>query len=295
MKILNIGSMNLDYVYDVDHIVSSGETESSCNLNIFLGGKGMNQSVALAKAGADVYHAGLIGEDGKVFIDACRQYNVNCEHIKTTDGKTGHAIIQRDKNGQNCILLFGGANQKLTEEYIDSVLTGFEKGDMLLIQNEVNLLPYIVDKAYEKGMVIALNPSPFDTKLKSVDMHKINLFILNEIEGEQLTGHSEPEKIIEKIRSVYPDAQTVLTLGANGAFYADADKKYYQPAFAVTAADTTAAGDTFTGYFIAAISENADIPRALRLAAKAASIAVTKAGAVPSIPMRSEVDSLLNI
>ena len=107
MKVLCIGSMNLDFVYSVDHIVQPGETEASFSLDVFLGGKGMNQSVALAKAGAETYHAGLIGEDGKVFLDACVEHGVNGKHIKVVEGKTGHAIIQRDKNAQNCILLFG--------------------------------------------------------------------------------------------------------------------------------------------------------------------------------------------
>ena len=159
MKVLCIGSMNLDFVYSVDHIVQPGETEASFSLDVFLGGKGMNQSVALAKAGADIYHAGLIGEDGKVFLDACVEHNVNGKHIQIVNEKTGHAIIQRDKNAQNCILLFGGANQMLTEEYVDGVLNDFEAGDILLLQNEVNMLPYIVDKAFEKGMQIAINPS----------------------------------------------------------------------------------------------------------------------------------------
>ena len=100
--------------------------------------------------------------------------------LQIVNEKTGHAIIQRDKNAQNCILLFGGANQMLTEEYVDGVLNDFEAGDILLLQNEVNMLPYIVDKAFEKGMQIAINPSPFDEKLSKVDMSKIGIFLLNE-------------------------------------------------------------------------------------------------------------------
>ena len=293
MKVLCIGSMNLDFVYSVDHIVAPGETEASTSLDVFLGGKGMNQSVALAKAGADVYHAGLIGEDGKVFLDACTEHNVNGKHIRIVEGKTGHAIIQRDKNAQNCILLFGGANQLLTEEYVDSVLKDFEAGDILLLQNEVNMLPYIVDKAYEKGMQIALNPSPFDDKLKAVDMGKIGIFLLNEVEGEQVTGLKDPEEIIAKLLAMYPEARIVLTLGKDGAVYADKGQKHFQPIFKVKAVDTTAAGDTFSGYFLAATADGLDVPSALKMAAKASSIAVTRPGAVPSIPLRAEVEAAL--
>ncbi|MBR2850985.1 MAG: ribokinase, partial [Anaerotignum sp.] len=155
MKVLNIGSLNLDYVYQVDHIVQPGETEASFDMNIFLGGKGINQSMALAKAGVKVYHGGMIGEDGQPFLDACKEYGVNADYIKMIEGKTGHAIIQLDKDAQNSILLYGGANQKLTEDFVDEVLSHFEKGDILLLQNEVNLLPYIVEQAYAKGMQVA--------------------------------------------------------------------------------------------------------------------------------------------
>lgn len=204
MKILNIGSMNLDLVYSVDHIVSPGETEASFSLDSFLGGKGLNQSIALAKAGAAVSQGGMVGEDGQIFLDACRQYGVDGSLIRTVPGKSGHAVIQRDKAGQNCILLCGGANQCLTEEYVDSVLAHFSAGDLLLLQNEVNLMPYIVDSAWEKGLQIALNPSPFNEKLDAVDMTKICIFLLNEVEGEQITGCGEPEDILAELRAASP-------------------------------------------------------------------------------------------
>lgn len=289
MKVLNIGSMNLDHVYTVDHIVEPGETQSSTQLQLFLGGKGMNQSVALAKAGVEVYQGGMIGADGGVFLDACREYGIHADYIRTVDARTGHAIIQIDKNAQNCILLYGGANQALTEAYVDEVISQFDKGDILLLQNEVNLLPYIVDRGYAQGMKIVLNPSPFDDKLKAVDMTKISLFLLNEIEGYQLTGCREPDAIIDSIRERFPHAAVVLTLGSDGAVYADQSCKHFQPIFPIKAVDTTAAGDTFTGYFIAGLAQGMEIPDILRMSAKASSIAVSRAGAVPSIPYRDEV------
>ena len=289
MKVLNIGSMNLDHVYNVDHIVQPGETQATTGMNIFLGGKGMNQSIALAKAGADVYHGGLIGKDGQAFIEACKEYGVNYDYIKKIEGKTGHAIIQIDKNAQNCILLYGGTNESLNEEFVDSVIKDFDEGDILLLQNEVNMIPYIVDKAYERGMKIALNPSPFNEKLATVDMGKISYFIMNEVEGGQITGLTEPDDIIAKIVEMYPDAKIVLTLGGDGAIYADKDVRFHQPIFKVEAVDTTAAGDTFTGYFLTGIIEGMDIQDILKMSAKASSIAVTRQGAVPSIPYRNEV------
>ena len=289
MKVLNIGSMNLDLVYSVDHIVQPGETEASFALDTFLGGKGLNQSMALAKAGVEVYQGGMIGEDGQPFLDACAEYGVRADYIRTVPGKSGHAVIQRDKNAQNCILLYGGANQLLTEEYVDSVLAGFGEGDILLLQNEVNQMPYIVEKAYEKGMQIALNPSPFNEKLEAVDMAKISFFLMNEVEGNQITGLTDPDEIIAEMLKRFPKAKIVLTLGKDGAVYADAGQKHFQPIFKVQAVDTTAAGDTFTGYFLAGLLDGMPVPDILKMSAKASSIAVTRAGAVPSIPYRNEV------
>ena len=293
MKVLNIGSMNLDLVYRVDHIVQPGETEASVSMNTFLGGKGMNQSVALAKAGVEVYQGGMIGEDGQPFLDACAEYGVRADFIRKVEGKSGHAVIQIDSSAQNCILLYGGANQMLTEAYVDEVLSHFGSGDILLLQNEVNLLPYIVEKAYEKGMQIALNPSPFNEKLSAVDMTKISIFLLNEVEGNQVTGLTVPEEIIVKMQEMFPHARIVLTLGKDGAVYADGEERFFQPIFPVKAVDTTAAGDTFTGYFLAGLAEGMAIPEILKMSAKASSIAVSRAGAVPSIPFRDEVMAAL--
>lgn len=289
MRVLNIGSLNIDYVYSVDHIILPGETEDTGSRNVFLGGKGINQSCALAKAGVEVWHGGLIGEEGKLFLDACDEYGVNRSFIRTVDGPNGHTVIQIDKNAQNSILLFGGANQRFTREFIDEILDSFTGGDILLLQNEVNLLGYMVDRAYEKGMTIVLNPSPFNDKLKSVDMGKVGIFILNEVEGCQLTGQTHPEKILATMHALYPKARIMLTLGKDGAVYSDGEKKVYQPIFPVQAVDTTAAGDTFTGYFLAGLVEGLPMEQVLEMSAKASSICVTRAGAVPSIPYRAEV------
>ena len=293
MRILNIGSMNLDFVYQMDHIVVPGETESSADMNVFLGGKGINQSVAAAQAGAPVFHAGMIGEDGQPFLDACAKYGVDERFIRKVEGKSGHAIIQVDRNAQNSIILFGGANQKLTAAFVDEVLDNFGAEDILLLQNEVNMLPYIVDKAYEKGLKIALNPSPFNAKLSEVDLKKISIFLLKEVEGSQVTGLKEPDEILKKLLLMYPEAKIVLTLGKDGAVYADKTQKHFQPIFQVQAVDTTAAGDTFTGYFLAGLCENMEIPEILKRSAKASAIAVSRPGAIPSIPCRKEVEEEL--
>ena len=294
MKVLNFGSMNVDYVYQVDHMVMPGETQSSSGMDIFLGGKGFNQSVALAKAGVPVYHAGLIGDDGLEFLKAAEDYGMHTDFIKKIDGKSGHTIIQVDKNGQNCILLYGGSNRAITKEFVDSVLDHFEAGDILLLQNEISELDYIIDKAYEKGMQIFLNPSPYDAHLDACDMGKISCFLLNEIEGGQISGgETEPDKIIESILGKYENAKIVLTLGGDGSIYADRNERYHQEIFKVDAVDTTAAGDTFTGYFIAGILNGTPIKEILRMSAVAAGIAVSRPGASPSIPFMDEVKKML--
>lgn len=289
MRVLNIGSMNLDYVYRVDHIILPGETQDTKSREVFLGGKGINQSVALAKAGVEVYHAGLIGLNGRPFLDVCKEFGVHADFIRQLDAPDGHTIIQIDKHAQNSILLFGGTNQMLTKGYIDEVLEHFTADDLLLLQNEVNLLPYIVEKAYAKGMKIALNPSPFNEKLDAVDMRKIGIFLLNEVEGEQLTGKTHPQEILDALKVLYPYAKIVLTLGKDGAMYTDEKETCFQPIFPVDAVDTTAAGDTFTGYFIAGLAQGLPMQEVLRISAKASSIAVTRPGAVPSIPYKDEV------
>lgn len=290
MKVLNFGSLNIDYVYAVDHIVCEGETQSSTNLNRFCGGKGMNQSIALAKAGVHVFHAGMVGEDGEWLLDICRKNNVDTRYVRTVEEKSGHAIIQLDKEARNCILLYGGANRKITEQYIDEVLEDFGEGDLILLQNEVNLVDQLIEKAYKKKMTIILNPSPMNSDLKKCDLSKVSVLLLNEIEGAQITDETDTEKILDKLKATYPDMKVVLTLGGEGSVYQEGEMRCRQEIFPVDPVDTTAAGDTFTGYFIASILEGMPVKKGMRMAAKAASIAVSRQGAAVSIPYREEID-----
>lgn len=289
MKVLNYGSLNVDNVYSVEHIVRGGETILSSKVETFSGGKGLNQSIALAKAGVSVYHAGLIGEDGDFLLDICHENGVDTTYIRKLPEKGGHTIIQVDDGGQNCIILYGGTNQMQTKEYVDEVLANFGAGDYLVLQNEVNLLDYIIDQAYARGMKIVLNPSPFDSKINACDLSKIHLFMINEIEGEQFTGSSDQDEILDRLAKKYPNAEFVLTLGSDGAVYYDGKEKVFQEIFPVKAVDTTAAGDTFSGFFLASVIAGAPVAEALRTAAKASSIAVSRPGAAPSIPTMDEV------
>jgi len=290
MKVLNFGSLNIDYVYTVDHMVMAGETLASSNMNVFCGGKGLNQSIALARAGVQVFHAGMVGPEGGPLLDACRESGVDTRFIRTIQEKSGHTIIQVDRSGQNCILLYGGANRAITQDFADEVLDNFEAGDTILLQNEISCLDAIIERAYEKQMTIVLNPSPYDGNLDVCDLHKVSLFLLNEIEGQQLTGEQEPEAILSRVREMYPQAQVVLTLGGESSVYQDQQgRQCRQTIYPVKVLDTTAAGDTFTGYFLAAVVSGISAADGLAMAAKAAAIAVSRKGAAASIPRREEV------
>ncbi|WP_343210389.1 ribokinase [Anaerolentibacter hominis] len=290
MKILNLGSVNFDNVYSVDHMVQPGETLSSLQVEVFPGGKGLNQSISLARAGAEVYHACIMGEDGGPLLSVFTENGVDTSLIQTAAVRQGHSVIQVDKNGQNCIILFGGSNTSLTKDYIDQVIGRFEEGDLILLQNEVNLMDYIIDRAYEKGLVIALNPSPYNSAMEACDLSKVTYFLMNEIEGGQITGKTEPAEILDAVLAMYPAARIVLTLGKDGVVYKDKDGYYEQSSFLVKAVDTTAAGDTFTGYFLGAVLKGEDVPTALRRSCKASAIAVTREGAASSIPTFEEVE-----
>ena len=292
MKVLCFGSLNIDYTYKVDHFVQKGETLSSRSLNVFSGGKGLNQSIALAKAGAETYHAGAIGTDGQFLLDMMQQAGVHTEHVAVlTDVRTGNAIIQNDEAGDNCILLYGGSNQAITREQVDRVLASFEEGDFIVLQNEINELAYIVEQAHGKGMKIVLNPSPMNEIINALPLEHVDYFLLNEVEAGQILGTDEVEGdvLAKALTERFPDAAIVLTLGSRGSVYVDRSMTHPQSAFRVKAVDTTAAGDTFTGYFIAGITKGLSIPETMAMAAKASAIAVTRAGAAPSIPTADEV------
>lgn len=290
MKVLNFGSLNLDLVYAMDHIVRGGETFSADRLDKFPGGKGLNQSVALAKAGAEVYHAGNIGADGGLLMDTLKNAGVHTEHVRVLEGSSGHAVIQVDRRGENAILLFTGANGCVTPEQIDNVLDHFSAGDYLVLQNEINLVGEIMEKASAKGMRIVLNPSPMDDRILSLPLELVDFFLLNEIEGGAITGEKEPEKILDCLAARFPKAKVVLTLGSAGSMYMDGKARLSQPIYKVTAVDTTAAGDTFTGFFISTLLRGGTPAQALDTASKASAIAVSRKGAAPSIPTWDEVE-----
>ena len=282
MKILSFGSLNIDYVYSVPHFVKKGETLSAKELNVYTGGKGLNQSIALARAGVETYQAGAIGTDGMFLLEQLKEAGVKTDLVKILDDvRTGNAIIQNDDEGDNCIVLFGGANQAITKEQVDEVFKDFTNEDYLLIQNEINELSYIVEKAKEEGMKIILNPSPMNEKIMKLPLDQIDYFILNEIEAMQILEMDKPEEIDGKyiaslLHERFKDATIVLTLGSEGSVCISDDEYVEQSIYKVKAIDTTAAGDTYTGYFIAGILNGKTIKESMDIASKASAIAKIK-------------------
>ena len=295
MKVLNFGSLNVDYVYQVDHILTPGETQNSTQRDVFAGGKGLNQSVALAKAGLPTYHAGQVGNDadGEMLLRVLSENGVDTSLVRRIDGPCGHTFIQVDRNAQNSILLFGGANRCIGAEYRQEVFSHFSAGDVIVLQNEINDIHAVIDEAYAKGMRVVLNPSPFDHHLDCCDWSKVEIFFINEVEGAQISGCADPDDILDWFGRNHPNALVVLTLGSAGSCCLRGGEIFRQGIIPVKAVDTTAAGDTFTGFFLKAYLEGQDPSAALALAARASSLAVSRPGAAGSIPTLDEVTGSL--
>lgn len=290
MKILNFGSLNIDKVYAVEEIVKGGETIDSVSFSESVGGKGLNQSIAVAKAGGNIMHAGCVGKDGEILLQALKDNNVDTSLIKTVETASGQAIIQVDKHGQNCIILFHGANYEVDKAYIDEAMQDFAQGDILILQNEISNIDYIIEVAKAKQMKIYLNPSPINENLNKYNMQTIDGIFVNEHEGAYLADKEKVEDILDSLASKYPELEIILTFGDKGAYYRHKDINIFQPAYKVDAVDTTAAGDTFTGYFIALRQQGKSIEESLQKASKASSITVSRKGASISIPKIAEVD-----
>lgn len=289
MRIYNLGSLNIDYVYDVDHFVSAGETLSSDKMQIFPGGKGLNQSVALARAGAEVIHGAVIGEDGGFLTEILSSAGVDTSRIETIPRRCGHAVIQVDKSGQNCILLYPGTNRCIDRRYIENFLSDAERDDILVVQNEISGLDIAFETAHRKNMRIAFNQSPFHSDIKKLPLSLVRWLFCNETEGEALFGSRDIREITERFITQIPDGDLILTLGKDGSVFKNREKFIVQPIFETKTVDTTAAGDTFLGYFLASVTKGESVERSMAVASKAASVAVSVKGAASSIPFLRDV------
>jgi ribokinase len=292
MKFLVFGSLNIDLIFSVDHIVCPGETINSSALERSAGGKGANQAAALAKAGMEVYMAGKIGHDGDFLLELLQSYGVRTNHIMHWEGATGQALIQVDKTGQNSIVLYGGGNAALKDSEVPAIISAFSAGDIVLLQNEIPVSAAVMRTARERGMKVCLNPSPFDERITELPLELADILFVNEIEAAGLTGlpaSQDFETVLEKLAGRFPKTEIILTAGREGAFYALGTLRARGNIVDLPVADTTGAGDTFSGFFLAARERGRDVTESLRLACKASSIAVSRKGAMASMPFAGEV------
>lgn len=296
MKIIDFGSINIDNVYSVNSAVKEGEIIFAPDPAVFIGGKGLNQALAASHAGASVLLAGAIGPDGTFIEEYLKTNNVDTSHLMHVSTGTGHTVIQVSKTGQNSIISCLGANNLLSEKYIDSILNLAQSDDVILLQNEISNVRYIIEKAHSKGLFVAWNPSPLSDEISRCNAKYVNLFFLNQIEGAALSGckpECSGETILNRLISLFPDSVIVLTLGSNGCVCYSNGHTLYQPVFNVPIVDTTGAGDTFTGYFLSEMCRGSELTHCLKKASAAAALVVSRNGAAQSIPDASEVDEFM--
>jgi ribokinase len=393
MSVLNFGSLNIDHVYRLDSIVRPGETVSTSSYQVFAGGKGANQSAALARAEAMVTHAGRLGADGRWLAEKLYRAGVLTRHIEIDDQKpSGHAVIQVDSKGQNAIFLFPGTNRQISDSQIAKVLDDCEPGTVVLLQNEINSIGKIIDEAHARGLWVTFNPAPMTPQVLTYPLEKVDLLIVNQTEAQGLAGLPESTADIDTLAALakkFPLAEIIMTLGADGVYYQrgtrpipmpiglgddappisvntrpntppsfspksdqgmdlgvllveravitprqlmaaiitqakaqpllaledivwkmglaphqtvslataaqrglshyDITQPIHIPASKIDVVDTTAAGDTLIGYFLAFKLEGKSIEDALTLASKAAGICCSRHGAMDAIPTRAEV------
>lgn len=293
MAIINFGSINIDHVYQVPHFVKPGETLASTDYQQLLGGKGSNQSVALAQAGAKVRHVGRIAATDIKYREQMMAFGIDCRFVHTHPSPSGHAIIQVVPSGENSIFLFAGANQQLSHQDIDNALAQVDNGDWVLTQNETSKIDQVLIKAKEKGLQVAFNPAPMTASVQQLPLDCVDLLIVNEVEAAQLSQQTQLDAMQAYFREHMPTTEVIITLGKAGVCMLQAHRCIQVPAFTVSAVDTTAAGDTFIGYFLACYSQGGDAHRALQQGCAAAALAVTRAGAAQSIPSAQQVKDFL--
>ncbi len=285
MAIFNLGSVNIDHFYKLGHFPEPGETLSALDHTLGLGGKGMNQSVAAAKAGAEVFHIGAIGKSDGWVRERIESYGVNCKYLREVDEETGHAVIYVDAAGENTIVLAPGANVKQDSEFVVNAIDQAKSSDTLLLQNETNLQPPAATFALVKGMRVIYSAAPFSIEAVKNIIPDLSMLVMNSVEASQLS--SEMGVSLEQI----PVPQIMVTLGSKGAMWRsnETGEVIEVTSPKVTPVDTTAAGDTYIGYVAAGLDLGMPIKAAMEWATQAAALKVTRAGTADAIPSADEV------
>lgn len=284
MTVYNLGSINIDHVYRVPHLPAPGETLSALAYTQGLGGKGANQSVAAARAGARCVHIGAVGPGSDWVLIAMERYGVDLAGVSTLSEATGHAIINVDPGAENAIVIYPGANRAISSAMTEAALSTARPGDSLLLQNETSAQVEAAAMGATKGLRVIYSAAPFDIAAVRAVLPHVSLLVMNEIEAEQLRA----------AQGALPDIDCIITQGARGAEWISAGTEpLFQPAFKVVPVDTTGAGDTFIGTLAAGLDLGLDRATAMRRAAAASAIQVTRPGAAPAIPTAAEVDAFL--
>ena len=289
MNVVNFGSLNIDHVYAVDHFCRAGETIHTKSYTQNAGGKGLNQSIAVSRSGQKVHHAGLLGPEGTRLAELLSGSGVDLRYLKHTDVPQGHAVIQVQPDGQNCIFLYGGSNLAVTPQEIDEVLMQLNAGDYLLLQNEIANLTYLLRAAARRGLRVVLNASPISDELLNADLSGVDWLVVNEIECAAMAGCGDAQAGYETLKQRYPSLGILLTLGSEGSVSWKDGTEVRQCAYPVKAVDTTGAGDTFMGYFVGCLAQGMERQTAMQYASMASAISVTRPGAAASIPLMDEV------
>jgi ribokinase len=283
MTVWNLGSINLDHVYRVPHLPAPGETLAAEALASGLGGKGANQSIAAARAGARVAHIGRIGAGGGPAGAALAEAGVDVTHVTRSAQATGHAIILVDAAGENSIVIHPGANRDQQTAAIDAALSGAAPGDTLLLQNETDAQVAAAGIARAAGLRVVYSAAPFDADAARAVMPHVDLLALNTVEATALAA------ALGTAAEALPVAELLITRGSDGAWYRGPNGTVAVPGVPVTPVDTTGAGDTFLGWFAGRRDAGDDVETALREAAAAAALQVTRPGAAAAIPTRAAV------
>ncbi|MDO9086337.1 MAG: ribokinase [Anaerolineaceae bacterium] len=299
-KILVIGSINIDLVVYAQRHPIPGETILGDRFNTFPGGKGANQAIAAARLGGNVQMVGRLGKDtfGQALLDNLRKNQVDSQSVFQVDEPTGTALITVDAKGQNTIIVVPGANATLTKADIDQLKETIRDTKVLVLQLEIPLdvVIHAINIAYEFSTTILLNPAPA-AHIPIETLRKVTYIIPNESELALLSG-KETNSFVDCRQAANQlfalgCKQIILTRGEHGAYYLSPDHQIFAPPFKVAVVDTTAAGDAFIGEFAVALAEDMDLHTALLRASAAGALAVTKAGAQTSLPLKSEVEAFL--
>ncbi|MEG1427337.1 MAG: ribokinase [Oscillospiraceae bacterium] len=300
-KILVIGSINMDFVIDVEHMPQKGETVLSDNLSWVPGGKGANQAYAVGKLGGDVTMLGAVGDDayGKVLLDNLQGVGVHTEYLRVVKGgQTGCAFISVDQNGENSIIVVSGENSKLGTDYIDLHMDLIRRSDIVVFQLEIPVatVVYAAKKAKELGKTVILDPAPARKDLPEELFRYVDMIKPNEVELDTLVGSSGSEFSEEHLRDGADQLLqkgvgcVLVTLGGNGVYLrSKRDEQRFFTHHTAKPVDTTAAGDTFIGGFVAGLASGLDEAEAIAQGQRAAAWSVTKPGAQTSIPHLHEL------